>query len=155
MSKEEWRPVPDFPNYQVSNWGHVYNTKRHHQISTKGNKVYLSKYLECKNFKVSRLVWNVFKGPVSKYTYVTHLNGNSNDNHLNNLAVKSSSDAPVYESLDVDSHVKRRPEKHYRQHIREFINYVESKYGYDWHTKISNVDDPKVERWYRFIYECR
>ena len=155
MSKEKWRPIHGFPNYQVSNWGHVYNTKFHRQISTKANEITLSEGFKRKSVKLSRLVWDTFKGSVGKYTYIIHLNGDLNDNHLSNLALKSSSYALVYESLDVDNHVKRDPEKHYRQHIREFIDYVESKYGHDWHTKISNVDDPKVERWYRFIYKCR
>ena len=155
MPKEEWRPVPDFPNYQVSNWGRVYNTKLHHQMSIKNNEVNLMCGLKRSEKTVGRLVWNAFKGQTSRYAYIIHLNGDPNDNHLSNLALQSSPYIPKYEALGIDSNIKRHPEKHYRQHIREFLHYVESKYGHDWHTKISDVDDPKVKRWYRFIYECR
>ena len=37
MVEEEWKIIPEFPDYLISNLGNVYNRKRHHILQTNKN----------------------------------------------------------------------------------------------------------------------
>lgn len=100
----EWRTVPDFPGYEVSNAGDVRSITRAvpHQHVTKtifgkpkkprpqknGGQLRLTLSHErtCKSVFVHRLVMAAFVGPLPAGKLVRHLNGNPHDNRLENLA---------------------------------------------------------------------
>lgn len=92
---EEWRDIPDYEGlYQASNQGRI---KRYHggvwyevkqTVSTKrGNylRVRLWKDGKGKDYRVHRLVWEVFNGPIPDGLHVNHINENVQDNRLTNL----------------------------------------------------------------------
>lgn len=100
----EWRSVPNFPGYEVSNVGDVRSITRAvpHQNVTKtifgkmlkprpqrnGGQLRLTLFHErkCKSVFVHRLVMAAFIGPLPTGKLVRHLNGNPHDNRLENLA---------------------------------------------------------------------
>jgi NUMOD4 motif-containing protein len=92
---EQWKVIPEFPDYSVSNFGRV--------VSFKYTKPQFLKFLiNCEGFsyvclsktpgvratpvKVSRLVAQVFIPNPNNYRYVLHINGDKSDNSVANLA---------------------------------------------------------------------
>ena len=63
---EEWRDIENFPNYEISNYGRVYNTKKNTYKKLNGKPgtmrlVYLyDKEFGNKCFNIARLVYSVF-----------------------------------------------------------------------------------------------
>ena len=94
MQKEIWKVIPGYENYQVSDQGRI---KRYHDgvwyevkqtVSTKrGNylRVRLWKDGKGKDYRVHRLVWEVFNGPIPDGLHINHINENVQDNRLSNL----------------------------------------------------------------------
>lgn len=90
---EEWRPIPDFPQYEVSNFGRVRN--RNHKgcgprLLRPGNVrgyqcVALSRDGKMFNRKVHRLVLEVFVGPCPDGYACAHNDGDRANNRLGNL----------------------------------------------------------------------
>jgi len=90
--KEEWKPVPGFPKYQVSNTGRV-KSKQYgdwREIATAKSEGY-PLIGPCRNgirkhLRVNRLVLEVFVGPPpSEEHEAAHLNGIRHDNNIRNL----------------------------------------------------------------------
>ena len=91
--KEEWKQVPGYDDYEVSNLGRVisykYGRSKLLQIGPFDNgycTVTLSKNGIEKARRVSELVLTTFIGPCPKGKETSHLNGNSKDDRLKNLA---------------------------------------------------------------------
>ena len=101
---EIWKPIPKFEMYSVSNYGRVKSTKprkggRAHinggilnpsiQLCNKGNysrlNVTLRKDGKSHHCKVHKLVLLAFKGKPPKNHICRHLDGNSLNNHIDNL----------------------------------------------------------------------
>lgn len=85
------RDIPDFPNYQISEYGVVYNKKNGKEI--KGNfnnnagyiKVCLSKDNKKYNFNIHRLLGIVFLDNFDNKPCIDHINRDRRDNRLENL----------------------------------------------------------------------
>lgn len=101
---EEWRPVPEFPDYSVSNTG---------LVRTKGGKIKatwpdIKGYAKVKlwlgrksaNRSVHRLVAEAFIGPIPGDMVVCHNNGINSDNRLSNLRIATRSE----NEADKDTH---------------------------------------------------
>ena len=94
MKLEEWRDIPDYPNYQVSNLGNVKSIPR---PKTKGgilkqtvNKLGYVKVLLIKDGKnklvsVHRLVAEAFIENHENKPQVNHIDGDKTNNNANNL----------------------------------------------------------------------
>src|SRR5262245_11949338 len=89
-SDECWKPIPDFPEYEVSTNGRILNrrlghvltgtvTRRgHRQVNVRGSRRRMS-------VAVHRLVATTFLGPPPSGHVVRHLNNNKLDNRPVNL----------------------------------------------------------------------
>lgn len=90
---EEWRPVPGWPDYSVSNLGRVVSHKRREDRELVGGlvngyrRVIVTAPGERKYVAVHRLVVLAFVGPVPDGLEVRHLDGDPLNNDLSNLAV--------------------------------------------------------------------
>ena len=93
---EEWRDIPDFPNYQVSNLGNVRNKKRNNILKARPiekNYGYIC-YDVCLynntqklgfHKKIHRLVAEVFIPNPDNKTEIDHIDKNSANNKVENL----------------------------------------------------------------------
>lgn len=96
MSEERWLPIPGHPGYEVSDQGRVLSRRRHRGstvprlLTASVDSVgYPSVALRGENhlrIRVHRLVLATFVGPLPKGMVTRHLNGNREDNRLENLA---------------------------------------------------------------------
>ena len=94
MIKEIWMPIFGCEGYEVSKIGSVRSLDYLHTGKAKILKpqkthngylqVYLYKDGKLKGFKVHRLVWEAFNGPIPEGMQVNHLNEDKTDNRLEN-----------------------------------------------------------------------
>lgn len=86
---EEWRVINDFPNYSVSNFGNVMNTKtnRMMKLSIKGGyrNICLINDVGRNTFKVHRLVATSFIENTENKPEVNHKDKNKLNNNVSNL----------------------------------------------------------------------
>lgn len=103
--EEEWRDIEDYENlYQVSNFGRVKSLRRNQIIqlrkapSGKTLGLYLHKNGKKKWHTIQFLVLKTFVGiPNDKYYTMLHLDGDYNNNRLDNLMYADElNDIPVY-----------------------------------------------------------
>ncbi len=88
-----WKPVPDFPNYLVSNDGRVLSVQRGYgwilsPIRHRNGHLYVFLYCDRRMYKkyVHDLVLSAWCREPMDGEEGRHLNGNPEDNHLENLA---------------------------------------------------------------------
>lgn len=105
-NQEVWKPIPDFPGYEVSNYGNIRTYWKKISFGRKGTKhiladfpqkirkpginkgryqIPLYKNNKCFSFQVHRLVMLAFVGPCPDGLEVCHNDGNSLNNHISNL----------------------------------------------------------------------
>src|SRR4030095_4071401 len=111
----EWREVPDFSNYLVSDTGLVWSKPR---LRTKGGLMrplrhqgYLQLHLRRDGVriltKVHILIAHAFLGPGPSGMAIRHLNGNGEDNRKDNLAYGTQSDN-IRDAVRQGTHPKTR-----------------------------------------------
>lgn len=91
---EEWRVIPDYPNYEVSNFGNVksWTIKSKGKLLKPGWKsdgyetITLTNSKGSKTTSVHKVVLLAFIGKRPKGLEIRHLDGNPSNNHLSNLA---------------------------------------------------------------------
>jgi|DEB0MinimDraft_6_1074348.scaffolds.fasta_scaffold03372_3 hypothetical protein len=88
----QWKPIPTYNNYEVSNLGQVRNKitgKLLSQATKKGNHPYQRVHLcqdgKAKYLLVHRLVLEAFVGPCPNGQQCLHLDSNPRNNRLDNL----------------------------------------------------------------------
>lgn len=92
---EEWRPIPGFPGYEVSDLGRVRspNQLRKNVVGAGGyEQLNLSVHGISSTQKVHVLVARAFHGPRPDGAVIRHLNGDQRDNRAVNLAYGSPGD---------------------------------------------------------------
>ncbi|MBD3880043.1 MAG: HNH endonuclease [Quinella sp. 1Q5] len=88
---EEWKPIPDWQGYEVSNFGRVKSFKTKPRIMKpafdKGGylQAVLSEDDKAKFFRVNRLVALCFIPNPENKPHVNHIDGNKFNNHVSNL----------------------------------------------------------------------
>ena len=86
---EEWRPIQDFPNYNVSNLGNIKNITNDKMLNpcVKGGYYHISLVNDTnkQNFKVHRLIALAFIENPENKSDVNHKDKNKLNNHLSNL----------------------------------------------------------------------
>lgn len=93
MENEAWRPVPGFPDYEVSSFGRIKSYKRGSPKIIKdcaGNQGYrvvnlVESFRKQKTVYIHRLVALAFLGPRPEGLVVRHRDGDQNNNRLSNL----------------------------------------------------------------------
>lgn len=92
-SAQNWKDIPGFPGYQVSDLGNVRRGDRplRQHPAAKGGGVYVN--LGKTTRLVHKLVLAVFVGP--RKGRITHRNGNRKDNRLTNLHYGQRRSGPV------------------------------------------------------------
>ncbi|HEY8937980.1 MAG TPA: HNH endonuclease signature motif containing protein [Cyclobacteriaceae bacterium] len=94
MSKTcEWRKVPDYENYFVSEFGDVVDSKGRRIPTTKTKKGYIRVYMKNRVFGVHQIVAMAFMGhkPNGCTMVVDHIDNNKMNNHFSNLQILSHS----------------------------------------------------------------
>jgi len=91
---EEWKPIPDYPNYKVSNLGNITKfgkIKKSTRIGNKYKSIYLTNNKERKSLSIHTLVAMLFLNhiPGGYDKVVDHINGNIQDNRVINLQIIS------------------------------------------------------------------
>lgn len=90
-SKEIFEDVPEFPNYQVTTHGRVYNQDRRSFLSVKRTKGYVNVTLCRRGFQkqigVHVLVAMAFIDANLEGKEVNHIDGDKNNNHVDNLEI--------------------------------------------------------------------
>lgn len=88
-ANEVWKIIPDYPKYEVSNYGRVrsFTGKKNGKLlkNTITNGGYLQVNLQGKTKLVHTLVLLTFEGERPEGKETRHLNGNQKDNTLTNL----------------------------------------------------------------------
>ncbi|WDS60601.1 homing endonuclease [Bacillus phage BC-7] len=85
----KWYDIEGYPSYKVSNYGEIINMKTMKILRKDKRKGYFSVRLSRDNvskvFSVHRLVANAFKGNPENLPQVNHIDGNKENNHIDNL----------------------------------------------------------------------
>lgn len=87
MTKEEWKPIPFEPSYEVSNYGNVRN-RITRQVKTlrydKSGYLRVTLYPSGITYSIHRLVMETFR-PELRNQHIDHIDGNKTNNRLDNL----------------------------------------------------------------------
>ncbi len=102
--KEEWLPIKDFDNYEISSLGRVHNTKtgRILKLTTKGGYMFtgLSANSEGKTLPVHRLVALAFIENPENKPQVNHKDKNRSNNTVSNLEWSTALENNLHRSKD-------------------------------------------------------
>lgn len=87
---KEWKIIPNYPDYKVSNHGDVYSIKLKRMLNPNKNlngylKTNLTKEGKRYNNYVHRLVLDSFVGIINAKNHVDHIDRNIENNHISNL----------------------------------------------------------------------
>jgi hypothetical protein len=87
---EEYRPIPNYPNYEVSNLGNVRQKLKNKILKGSPDKAGYLRVSLCddsivKVTKIHRIVAEVFLENPDNKNQVDHINNDKNDNSVNNL----------------------------------------------------------------------
>lgn len=169
MFKEVWKPIPGYEGlYWVSDLGRVKSLNYHRtgkeKILRPVKTIYgylqvgLYKDGKVKYFRVHRLVWTAFNGPIPPGMQVNHINEEKTDCRLTNLNLMTCK-----ENINWGTHNKRMAKTHSKmveQHTLEGTHIctwfsaigIERELGYD-HGYISNCCNEKLKTAYGFVWK--
>ena len=96
---EEWKDIPEYEGYQVSNFGRIKSLERIDALGRRVKERILKPQITCdgyyliglyknsiqKFYYIHRLVWEAFNGTIPENMQVNHINEIKTDNSLENL----------------------------------------------------------------------
>lgn len=94
-TEEEWKTIPGFSNHQITKTGlvkrlwHRHKSKQNELLAYRPGgykKMYQRVHIDYQDKYVHRLVLETFVGPCPDGYQCAHLDGNTKNNHLSNLA---------------------------------------------------------------------
>lgn len=117
--KEIFKVIPNYSNYECSNYGRVrrVKSKRYLKPSLRANGyvyVTLCKNCKSKNILLHRLICSMFNPNTNNYKYVNHIDEDKTNNRSDNLEWCSQSHNLNYG----DAQNKRNNNRNYTSHIR-------------------------------------
>lgn len=132
-TNEIWKTVKGFSNYRISNLGNVFNkvSNRLLTLIKRENNHYvvtLCQNGKCKQFQLHFLIADNFIDNPNNYTYVFHINGNKDNNSIDNLKWATPSDIKKHvmklkiAKFDIKNHESQPDEKW--MDIKGYENYV-------------------------------
>jgi hypothetical protein len=140
--KEICKPIPGYPNYEVSNWGRIFIVKNGTRVEKlprpcNNRERYLNIRLWNKGQKkkicVHNLVAKVFLGEIPEGYVVDHINNNPSDNYVTNLQIvtvaENSQKAAKY-SYGMKLGYKLKGGFNYDLRVVAYIRYRYQELGY-------------------------
>lgn len=114
LEGEEWIPIPNYPNYVISNLGRIMNinTKRllKQGITAHGyNEVNLWNHNKGKTCQVHRLVYMSFVGDIEKDLVINHKDGIKTNNRLDNLEKITRKENNLHAVYEIKTHKQAKP----------------------------------------------
>lgn len=169
--QEKWKIIKEYDRYSVSNLGRIKNNKSGQIISArKARNGYLRVDLRKGNIKyekptvksVHRLVAEAFIKRLSGKNYVNHIDGNKENNHVNNLEWVTSKENtkhaieyglmnPDYKDMNIKSREKSN-EAHNTKEYREKMQKINQQKG---QTKIVIQLDKETRKTLKEFINCR
>lgn len=148
---EEWRPIPDWDGYEVSNLGRVVSHRRGRPIVLKG-------YTNPKGYRfvnlfdgqrsnpraVHRLVMLTFVGPRPDGLEIRHLDGDQLNNAVDNLAYGTRAEN-LADQIDHGTHPRVAPRCRLNHQLTK-ANAIRDEDGRVWCRKCTNMRAAYEER---------
>lgn len=140
--KEICKPIPGYPNYEVSNWGRIFIVKNGTRVEKlprpcNNRERYLNIRLWNKGQKkkicVHNLVAKVFLGEIPEGYVVDHINNNPSDNYVTNLqivTVAENSQKAAKHSYGMKLGSKLKGGFNYDLRVVAYIRYRYQELGY-------------------------
>lgn len=151
--KEQWKDIPEYTNYIVSDLGRVKNKKTNKTLSQqthyKGYKTLkLSKNNVSKRYKIHRLVALAFiPNPLNK-TQVNHINCIKDDNKLSNLEWVTNSENMKHAVLNGLRSIKLKKED--VLNIRK-DNRKHKEIAKDYNISFQTVSEIKLKKTWKYV----
>ena len=86
------KPLLINSDYLATEDGRIVNAKTKRILKGSLRNDYKRFYIKAKWYSGHRLIWEAFKGPIPKGSYIDHIDGNRSNNALNNLRLVSQSE---------------------------------------------------------------
>lgn len=160
----EWRDIPGYPNYIVSNDGRVYNKERDRFLSpdNRGDVVLYNAAEGSKSWAIHVLMGCVFLGNDIDDVFRNRTlfkDGNSSNRNLSNLYIEDTSDLPGEKWKPLREAVGKKLKNHYEisnlGRVRSLKHYVEAEN----HSKVVKKPYPTLmvscvpgDKGYKFAY---
>jgi hypothetical protein len=116
MFKEEWRPVPFAPDYEVSSYGNVRRGGR--LLSILGGGRYRTVGINGRTHRVHSLIAEAYHGPRPPGFVTRHLDGSSDNNTPGNVVWGTQSEN-VMDAVRQGTWSSPRGSKHYNSKLSE------------------------------------
>jgi hypothetical protein len=133
LTMENWKDIPKYDKYQVSDGGNIRNKASKQILSPRNNyrgKGYLKVALFAsgirKDFYIHRLVYSVFKKEIGYNLEINHIDGNPKNNNLHNLEesthtenIRHAFKLGLVNTLKGEKHLKHKLSEKQVNRIRE------------------------------------
>ena len=127
MITENWKPIPNYPNYEVSDCGRVMSLIKYRPLKPFANQAgYLRVKLtdasgNRKQLSVHRLVMATFTGDCPPGKEVRHLDDNKKNNFLSNLSYGTKEENKVDEKINTPLKQQIKELKEENQRLRKLL----------------------------------
>lgn len=89
---KDWRPLAVNSLYVINSEGEIANLKTHYLLKGTPRNGYLRISIQGKNYSVHKLVYETFVGDIPEKMEIDHIDGNKQNNNVDNLRLVTRSD---------------------------------------------------------------